>query len=186
MQTTHRRKPYSTHGEQIVISEVLAKVLSSAQVTTLSDYENPPEATKNTFIKVDEGKEIKGWYQAAVGQIPSKQVYVVWGSPDHSVMKSDFPTNVQPYEAEDVKHWYQEELSKILEVKQIVYKQDKKRIEFIVAVDRIRRKLSQQLSRIEFQLYNEYTDWFFDFKHSGIHTFSQWSLDGYANLYSRD
>ena len=236
LQTTHRRKPDSTQSEKIVISEALVKVLSSDQVTTPSNYDNLPEATKNTFIKVDEGKEIRGWYQEGVKQIPGKPVHVVWGPPEHSLTEFDTLTNVQTgevkhntnwawqpkaisqtldekgvvvvsyvqefasllfqvenytspqvYEAEEVKHWYQEELSKILEVKQIVYKQQgEKRIEFIVAVDRIRRKLSHQLSQVEFQLYNKYTDWFFDFKHSGIQTFSQWSLDGYANLYSRD
>ena len=88
-------------------------------------------------------------------------------------------------EAAQIKSWYRSEVSKIPEVEQIVCKQNENSIEFIVAVGRIRRKLSQQLSRIEFQLYNKHTDWFFDFEHVSIRTFSQWSLNGYDNLFSR-
>ena len=89
-------------------------------------------------------------------------------------------------EAEQVLKEYQRAVSQIPEVQGAVYKQYGKNIEFVVAADRIRRELSSQLSRIEFQLYNKYTDWFFEFKHIGIRTFRQWSLDGYANLFSRD
>ena len=88
-------------------------------------------------------------------------------------------------EAEQIKSWYRQEVSKISEVEQIVCKQKAKKIEFIVAVERIRRKISQQLSRIEFQLYNKHADWFFDFEHVGIRTFSQWSLNGYDYLFYR-
>ena len=89
-------------------------------------------------------------------------------------------------EAQQILKDYQQAVSQIPEVQQVVYKQYGKTIEFIVGADRIRRELSSQLSRIEFQLYNKYTDWFFEFKHIGIRTFSQWSLSGYANLFSRD
>ena len=89
-------------------------------------------------------------------------------------------------EAQQILKDYQRAVSQIPEVQQVVYLQYKKSIEFIVAVDRIRRELSTQLSRIESQLYREYTDWFFEFKHIGIRTFCQWSLDGYDSLFSRD
>ena len=88
-------------------------------------------------------------------------------------------------EAEQIKSWYRQEVSKISEVERIVCKQNAKTIEFIVAVERIRRKISQQLARIEFQLHNQYTDWFFEFEHIGVRTFSQWSLNGYDNLFDR-
>ena len=89
-------------------------------------------------------------------------------------------------EAQQILKDYQRAVSQIPEVQQVVYIQYKKSIEFIVAVDRIRRELSTQLSRIESQLCDEYINWFFEFKHIGIRTFCQWSLDGYDNLFSRD
>lgn len=89
-------------------------------------------------------------------------------------------------EAEQVLKEYQRAVSQIPEVQGAVYKQYGKNIEFIVAVDRMRREPSGQLSQIEGRLYDKYTDWYFDFEHIGIRTFSQWSLDGYANLFSRE
>ena len=89
-------------------------------------------------------------------------------------------------EAEQIVKDFQRAVSQIPEVQQVVYKQYGKSVEFIVAVDRIRRELSGQLSQIEGRLYDKYTDWFFDFEHISIRTFSQWSLSGYANLFSRD
>ena len=109
---------------------------------------------------------------AASRQLPQIGLYYSCASP-------------QLDEAAQIKNWYRSEVSKIPEVEQIVCKQNEKRIQFIVAVDRIRRTISQQLSRIEFQVYNKHTDWFFDFEHVGIRTFSQWSLNGYDNLFSR-
>ena len=89
-------------------------------------------------------------------------------------------------EAEQILKEFQRAVSQIPEVQQVVYKQYKKSIEFIVTVDRIRRELSGQLSKIEFRFYDEYTDWFFNFEHIGIRTFSEWPLDGYVNLFSRE
>lgn len=89
-------------------------------------------------------------------------------------------------EAEQIVKDYQRLVSQIPEVEKVVYKQYGKSIEFIVAVDRMRRGLSGRLSQIEGRLYDKYTDWFFDFEHIGIRTFSDWSLDEYANLFSRD
>ena len=89
-------------------------------------------------------------------------------------------------EAEQILKEYQRVVSQIPEVQQIVYIRRKKSIEFVVAVDRIRRKLSHQLSRIECRLCDEYTDWFFGFEHISIRAFSQQSRGGYANLFSRD
>ena len=89
-------------------------------------------------------------------------------------------------EAQQILKDYQQAVSQIPEVQGVVYKQYEKNIEFIVGADRIRRELSSQLSRIEFQLYNKYTDWFFEFKHIGIRTFRQWFLDGYDGLFSRE
>ena len=89
-------------------------------------------------------------------------------------------------EAQQILKDYQQAVSQIPEVQGVVYKQYGKSIEFMVAVDRMRRELSGQLSQIEGRLYDKYTDWFFDFEHIGIRTFSQWSLDGYANLFSRE
>ena len=78
------------------------------------------------------------------------------------------------------------EVGEAEQIVKVVYKQYGKSIEFIVAVDRMRRGLSGRLSQIEGRLYDKYTDWFFDFEHIGIRTFSDWSLDEYANLFSRD
>ena len=89
-------------------------------------------------------------------------------------------------EAEQILKEFQRAVSQIPEVQGVVYKQYGKNIEFIVAVDRIRRELSGQLSQIEGRLYDKYTDWFFDFEHIGVRTFSQWILSGYANLFSRE
>ena len=108
-------------------------------------------------------------------QVESKTDIIVRGVEAHEVG-----------EAEQIVKDFQRAVSQIPEVQQVVYKQYGKSIEFIVAVDRMRRELSGQLSQIEFQFYDEYTDWYFDFEHTGIRTFSQWSLSGYANLFSRD
>ncbi len=89
-------------------------------------------------------------------------------------------------EVEQIVKDFQRAVGQIPEVQQVVYKQYGKSVEFIVAVDRMRRELSGQLSQIEGRLYDKYTDWYFDFEHIGIRTFSQWSLDGYANLFSRE
>ena len=89
-------------------------------------------------------------------------------------------------EAEQIVKDFQRAASQIPEVQQVVYIRRKRSIEFVVVVDQIRRKLSSQLSHIECQLCDEYTDWFFEFKHIGIRTFRQWSLDGYDSLFRRD
>ena len=89
-------------------------------------------------------------------------------------------------EVEQILKEYQRAVSQMPEVQSVVYKQCKKSIEFIVAVDRIRRKISGQLSQAEGRLYRKYTDWYFEFEHIGIRTFSQWSLDEYDSLFSRD
>ena len=89
-------------------------------------------------------------------------------------------------EAEQILKDYQRAVSQLPEVQQVVYKQYGKSIEFIVAVDRIRRQISGQLSRIESRLCNEYLDWYLEFKHIGVRTFCQWSLDGYDSFFSRD
>lgn len=105
-----------------------------------------------------------------------------------TLVRSHFEVRTQASiqeEVEEIKGWYVEKVSQIPEVEKIRCKHTEKSIEFIVAVDRIRRRISQQLSRIEFQLYNQYTDWFFEFEHIGVRTFSQWSLRGYDNLFDR-
>ena len=89
-------------------------------------------------------------------------------------------------EAQQILKDYQQAVSQIPEVQQVAYKQYGKSIEFIVAVDRMRRELSTQLSQIEFRFYDKHTDWYFDFEHIGARTFSQWSLEGYDSLFSRE
>ncbi len=89
-------------------------------------------------------------------------------------------------EAEQIVKEYQQAVSQIPEVQGVVYIRRKKSIEFVVVVDRIRRKLSSQLSQIEGRLYDEYTDWFFGFEHISSRTFSQQSRNGYTHLFSRD
>ena len=89
-------------------------------------------------------------------------------------------------EAEQIVKDYQRAVSQIPEVQQVVYMPRKKSIEFVVVVDRIRRKLSSQLSQIECRLCDEYTNWFFGFEHISSRTFSQQSRGGYTNLFNRD
>ena len=89
-------------------------------------------------------------------------------------------------EAEQIVKDYQRAVSQIPEVQGVVYIRRKKSIEFVVVVDRIRRKLSSQLSQIECRLCDEYTDWFFGFEHISSRTFSQQSRNGYTHLFSRD
>ena len=89
-------------------------------------------------------------------------------------------------EAEQIVKEYQQAVSQIPEVQGVVYIRRKKSIEFVVVVDRIRRKLSSQLSQIECRLCDEYTDWFFGFEHISSRTFSQQSRNGYTHLFSRD
>ncbi len=89
-------------------------------------------------------------------------------------------------EAEQIVKEYQQAVSQIPEVQGVVYIRRKKSIEFVVVVDRIRRKLSSQLSQIECRLCDEYTDWFFGFEHISSCTFSQQSRNGYTHLFSRD
>lgn len=113
--------------------------------------------------------------KTAQTQVESKIDIMVRGVEAHEVV-----------EAEQIVKDFQRAVGRIPGVQQVVYKQYGKSVEFIVAVDRMRRDLSGQLSQIEGRLYDKYTDWYFDFEHIGIRTFSQWSLDGYANLFSRE
>ena len=58
-------------------------------------------------------------------------------------------------EAEQIVKDFQRAVSQIPGVQQVVYIRRKRSIEFVVVVDRIRRKLSSQLSHIECQLCDE-------------------------------
>ena len=89
-------------------------------------------------------------------------------------------------EAKQILKDFQRAVSQIPEVQGVVYIRRKRSIEFVVVVDRIRRKLSSQLSHIECQLCDEYTDWFFGFEHISFRTFSQQFRGEYTNLFSRD
>lgn len=92
----------------------------------------------------------------------------------------------QNHESEQIKSEYSEEIAKIPEVAKIRCKQRKNSIEFLVVINQIRRNLSYQLSQIESQLCDEYTNWFFEFEHVSIRTFSRQSRAGYADLFNRD
>ena len=61
-------------------------------------------------------------------------------------------------EAEQILKDYQRAVSQMPEIEGGVYMRRKRSIEFVVVVDRIRRKLSSQLSQIECRLCDEYTD----------------------------
>ena len=89
-------------------------------------------------------------------------------------------------ETQQILKEYQQAISQIPEVQGVVYIRRKKNIEFVVVVDRIRRKLSSQLSQIECRLCDEYTDWFFGFEHISFRTFSQQSRGGYTDLFNRN
>ena len=113
--------------------------------------------------------------KTAQTQVESKTDVIVRGVEAHEVG-----------EAEQIVKDYQRAVSQIPEVQQVVYIRRKNSIEFVVVIDRIRRKLSSQLSQIECRLCDQYTDWFFGFEHISSRTFSQQYRDGYTNLFSRN
>lgn len=86
-------------------------------------------------------------------------------------------------EVQQIINQYRESANKIPEVKEIRYRLHKKGIEFIVIVDRVRRKLSQQLANIESQLYDEYPGWFFDFEHLSYRSYKQQTQNEYFGLF---
>ena len=104
-------------------------------------------------------------------------------------VKNTFTQMTEAREAEEARqiaNLYQQAVSQIPEVQQIVYKQDGKSIEFIVVINQIERNLFFHLSQIESRLCDEYSDWFFEFENIGSRTFSQQFRDEYTNLFSRE
>ena len=89
-------------------------------------------------------------------------------------------------EIKEIIDWYTEKVSQIPKVEKVKYKLRKKSIEFLVVVNHIRGGISRQLSQIESQLCDEYTNWFFEFEHIGSRAFSRQSRAGYTNLFNRD
>ncbi|MCZ6676623.1 MAG: hypothetical protein O7E52_05165 [Candidatus Poribacteria bacterium] len=82
---------------------------------------------------------------------------------------------------------YLKALSKIKEVELACYRLRQQCIEFVVVVSgRVHRKLSQQLARIEGQLFDDYPDWSFDFEHISFAAYTQQGRAGYLCLFNRE
>ncbi len=90
------------------------------------------------------------------------------------------------HEAVKIVNYYQQAVSHIPGVKEVRYKIRKRSIEFVVLVDRIRRKLSHRLSQIESELCDEYTEWFFEFEHLSSPTLPRQYQSEYSNLFSSE
>jgi hypothetical protein len=76
-------------------------------------------------------------------------------------------------DAGQIASWYEQKISGITGVKRVIHKNHKNGIDFVVVVDRICRALSYELSKIESQLCDEFSDWIFDFEHISQQAFSQ-------------
>lgn len=90
-------------------------------------------------------------------------------------------------DAQRITQQYLKALSQVKEVELACYRPGKQCIEFIVVVaGRVHRKLSQQLARIEGQLYDDYPDWSFDFEHLSHQTYTQQGQAGYLRLFNQE
>ena len=92
----------------------------------------------------------------------------------------------QNREPKQIQSQYKEEIAKIPEVRQALYKQNQREIQFLVVLDNMRRDLSDQLGEIEDHLEASFTSWLFDFEHIGHHISSQQHQNAYIEFFTRD
>lgn len=89
-------------------------------------------------------------------------------------------------EAEQIRNHYRQELAKIPEAQQALWKQNQREIQFILALDDMSRDLSDRLGEIEDQLEDDYPNWIFDFEYVGHRISSQQFQQTYLELFARD
>ena len=93
----------------------------------------------------------------------------------------DTQTQIQA-KTQEIRDWYTERVSQILEAENILYKQEKQSIAFVVVVDHICRDHSFQLSDTACELDDLYPDWEFGFQYVSVRTAGQLPLDDYSDL----
>ena len=113
---------------------------------------------------------------------PQAHIQNLTGAINHALFQDSTQMNAQD-EVEEIKDWYAEKVSQILEAKNILYKLDRDGIKFAVVVDgRIRRDHSFQLSDIACEIDDLYPHWEFGFQYVSIRTAGQLSLDEYSDI----
>ena len=73
----------------------------------------------------------------------------------------------QNHESEQIKNQYREEITKIPEVQQAMYKENTKEIQFITMLSDPKKSLSHEIYEIENKLEKKYSDWSLDFQYIG-------------------
>lgn len=99
----------------------------------------------------------------------------------HVLFQDNAQANTQD-DIEEIKGRYADNVNQILEAKNILCKQDRDCIEFVVVVDHIRRDHSFQLSDIACELDDLYPHWDFGFQYVSLRAAGQLPLDEYSDL----
>ena len=114
-------------------------------------------------IKVqDATKEIKEYYEE---QLADKESEIRALSNELSEIKK--MNQQENLESEEIKNQYREEITKIPEVQQAMYKENVKEIQFITMFSDPKKALSDEVYEIENKLGKKYPDWSLDFQYIG-------------------
>ena len=129
----------------------------------------------------DETQKIREYYEE---QLAIKESEIETLSDELSQIKTEHQQ--QNHEPEQIKSQYKEEITKIPEVHQALYKQSQREIQFLVVLDDMRRDISDQLGEIEDHLEASFTSWLFDFEYIGHRISSQQHQNAYIEFFARD
>ena len=92
----------------------------------------------------------------------------------------------QNREPKQIQSQYKEEIAKIPEVQQALYKQNQREIQFLVVLDDMRRDIFDPLGEIQDRLEASFTSWLFDFEYIGHRISSQQHQNAYIEFFTRD
>ena len=106
--------------------------------------------------------EITEYYQE---QLDIKDSEIRALSNELSEMKKE--NEYQKHESEQIKNQYREEITKIPEVQQAMYKENVKELQFIIMFSDPKKALSDEVYEIENKLEKKYPDWSLDFQYIG-------------------
>ena len=139
-------------------------------------YITPPDYIPESILGI-----ITEYYE---GQLAIKESEI--GALSNELSQIKKVSQQQNHEPEQIKSQYKEEIAKIPEVQQALYKQNQREIQFLVVLDNMRWDLSDQLGEIEDHLEASFTSWLFDFEHIGHRISSQQHQNAYIEFFTRD
>ena len=113
-------------------------------------------------------EEITKYYQEQLA-IKESEIRVL--SNELSQIKKE--NQQQNYESEQIKSQYREEITKIPEVQQAIYKENGQEIQFITMLSNPKKVLSHEIYEIENKLEKQYPNWSLDFQYIGPRTFPE-------------